>query len=701
MSEKALLPFPESRPGLKEKIKDIAKNFSNYTHSYVKSLFPIVGWIGQYNLTWLSGDMVAGFSAASVVIPQGLAYATIVGVPLQYGLYSSFVGVFFYSLFATSKDITIGPTIALSLITGQGVTKILEHTKEYEKFEIASCFALITGLISIFIGLLRLRIVVDFIPAPVVSGFTSGFVLIIVGTSIPKLLGIKKISSSQASYLVFKNSFDKIEETKWTDFLMGFSALIYLYAIKYGCRYAIKRWPKYKKFFFFVSIVRFITSILIMGFIAWLLSDQGRKDPPVSILKKVPSGLHFGIPRITWDLVKRMVEFLPGVTLILILEHISIAKNFGRINDYRVDPSQEFIAIGLTNTLGTFFGGFPTTGSFTRTAIKAKAGVRTPLAGIFSGALIGIYVGTAVAFLVLMVRISRPPLEALGRVILKSANETKVSEKEYAYVPIGHPSFKSARNPSDGVIIFRFEESLLYPNANYSVEKIIDYVKCNTRRIHRPAEKKGDRPWNDSRKLSKEKEEFHQNLPRLRALIFDCCAVRIIDSTGVQALFDIKNDLNKYAGHEVEYHFANILDSNIQAILLEASFRSSGKGAKQLVAPGSTSDRDQKRLEASKSKDEESGEVNAEKSITSQTPKNFLHLTLNEAIEAVNVNWVECERRGLIDKHFVVLDVVGYSSLMDTGGARLTGFVLGLWLQGSFMFGFRFQLNFVRFIGIL
>ncbi|RIA94074.1 sulfate transporter family-domain-containing protein, partial [Glomus cerebriforme] len=208
----------------------------------------------------------------------------------------------------------------------------------------------------------------------------------------------------------------------------------------------------------------------------------------------IPAGLHISVPHAGLDMINELAGKLVGVTFILILEHVAIAKSFGRINDYKITESQEFIAIGLTNTVGSFFHAYPATGSFSRTAIKSKSGVRTPLAGIFSGILviiaiystsmfyyipdaalaaviihavldlvarptyikqlwkiqfwdfmvflvgvlvtffvtveIGIYASTALALVVLLIRIARPRFDALGRLPLKTKNGETT---KYAY----------------------------------------------------------------------------------------------------------------------------------------------------------------------------------------------------------------------------------------------------------------------------
>ncbi|CAJ0755491.1 17022_t:CDS:2 [Entrophospora sp. SA101] len=521
---------------IKAKSKTIISDLPKNSIKYVLSLFPILFWIKNYNLIWLSGDIVAGLTVGSVVIPQGMGYAVLASLEPEYGLYSSFVGVSIYCLFSTSKDITIGPTAVMSLLIGQIITEIEKNNPDiYSAPQIAISLALICGLISLVIGLLRLGIIVDFIPAPVVAGFTTGSAITI---TIPKLLGITNIDSKEAAYLVLGKSLGGLPRVK-IDAALGIFSLVYLYGLKHGSRYLAKRYPTKERLFFFIEILRNITVVIICTLIAFLL-NIGKDTNPFKILKNVPSGFsHIGPAYLDLPLMRLIANYLPSVTIIMILEHVAIAKSFGRINNYKINSNQELIAIGTTNILGSFFGSYPTTGSFSRTALKAKSGVRTPLAGVFA------------ALLVILVRLARAKYEILGKIKLATIQ------------------------PPDGVLIFRLDESLTYPNASYIDDQIVKYCKKNTQRVYQPPLKKGDRPWNDFTvygDASKEEEVENSKKPILNAIVFDFIAVGSLDSTGLQFLIDMKKELNKYSGHHVEYHFANVISTSIKNSLIVGGF---------------------------------------------------------------------------------------------------------------------------------
>ncbi|ORZ25757.1 sulfate transporter family-domain-containing protein [Absidia repens] len=370
-----------------EKFKNAAKGLPKQSIDYVVSLFPIATWIHRYNIAWLVRDLIAGITVGIVVVPQSMGYAKIAQLPPQYGLYTAFVGLMVYCLFATSKDISIGPTAVMSLLVGQCITHITATNTNITGPEIAVTLSLLTGAIAFVIGLVRLGILVDFIPLTVVSGFmTASAVTISIGQW-PKLLGLKSVNTQDPTYLIFGNFFKHLPETK-LDAAFGFSALIFLYGVRFLANYLGRRYPKYQAHFFYISITRNGIAVIFGTLIAYLI-NIGKTTSPISILKTVPAGFQaMAVPRVDAETISAVGSSLPSAVLILVLEHVAIAKSFGRINDYSINPNQEIIAIGFTNIWGAFFGAYPSTGSFSRTAIKARSGVKTPIAGVFSGLVV-------------------------------------------------------------------------------------------------------------------------------------------------------------------------------------------------------------------------------------------------------------------------------------------------------------------------
>ncbi|CAJ0648622.1 5559_t:CDS:2 [Entrophospora sp. SA101] len=367
-------------------------------------------------------------------------------------------------------------------------------------------------------------------------------------------------------------------------------------------------------------------------------------------------------------------------------------------NESWFTPSQELIAIGITNFVGSFFGAYPATGSFSRSAIKSKSGVRTPLADIFSAILVMLalyvltpafyYIPDAVLsavifhavldlisspeyvfqlweaqfwdflvfvvavvftffFTVEVIRLARPKYESLGRIKLDDINEDSTSGEKYAYAPLESKSFKSIiEPPPDGVLIFRIDEALIYPNASYIDDQILDYAKSKTRRIYKPPSKTGDRPWNDSSYRDDNQEQIeNSNKPLLKAVVFDFVAISSLDSTGLQSIIDIRKELDRYSGHKVEYHFANVLSKSIKKSLIYGGFGQMEEDEKESNAHIPTKenkDLEKNIIDSPQSNEaitrinneEDNSDHNTISIVDNKKQKNFFHFTLPEAVSA-------------------------------------------------------------------
>ncbi|PGH19190.1 hypothetical protein AJ80_04161 [Polytolypa hystricis UAMH7299] len=387
--------------------------------TYFYNLFPFLRWITRYNTQWLIGDLVAGITVGAVVVPQGMAYAKLAELPVQFGLYSSFMGVLIYWFFATSKDITIGPVAVMSTLVGQIVLRAQEQSPHLEPHVIASALAVICGGIITFIGLIRCGWIVDFIPLTAITAFMTGSAISIASGQVPALMGITGFNTRDATYMVIINTLKNLPSTK-IDAAMGLTALFLLYVIRYTCAFFAKKQPKRAKLFFFLATLRTAFVILLYTMISWLVNRNHREDPIFKILGTVPRGFqNAAVPKLNSEIVRSFIMDLPAAVIVLLIEHIAISKSFGRINNYTIDPSQELVAIGVTNILGPFLGGYPATGSFSRTAIKSKAGVRTPFAGVITAivVLLAIYALPAVFFYIPNSSLSGVIIHAVGDLI--------------------------------------------------------------------------------------------------------------------------------------------------------------------------------------------------------------------------------------------------------------------------------------------
>lgn len=391
--------YLQKEPNVLEWGKDLTSNPLERIIHYLVSLFPIAKWILHYNGRWLYGDLVAGITVGVVLVPQSMSYAQLAGLPAEYGLYSSFVGVFIYSFFATSKDVSIGPVAVMSLQVGKVVAKVqAKYGDAYSAPEIATFLSLICGGIAAGIGLLRIGFILEFISMPAVMGFMSGSAFNIITGQVPSLLGYNSlVNTRNSSFYSVVHTLKNLKHTN-INAAFGLVPLFILYVWKFSCDYLGKRYPKKKMWFFYIQTLRNAIIIIVATAISWGIVHPHLKnfDGPKSKFKDsiqtigvVPSGLkHVGVMSVPEGILSSMASEIPVSTIILLLEHIAISKSFGRINDYKVVPDQELIAIGVNNLVGTFFNAYPATGSFSRSALKAKCGVRTPLAGIFTGGVV-------------------------------------------------------------------------------------------------------------------------------------------------------------------------------------------------------------------------------------------------------------------------------------------------------------------------
>ncbi|CAD6960104.1 unnamed protein product [Tilletia controversa] len=366
--------------------------------------FPLINWLPSYNVQWGIGDLIAGITVALVLVPQSMSYAQLANLAPEFGLYSSFVGVMIYALFATSKDVTIGPVAVMSLQTGQAITKVLaRHPGEWRPEQIASAIAFLCGAICFGIGLLRLGWITRYIPAPAVSGFMTGSAITIAAGQIPKLMGLTVTTNGVATYKVIINSLKALPQTN-INAAFGLTALAFLYIVRGFCNYGARRWPRLSRTFFFISVLRnaFVIIVLTVASKLWLNKYNVGSKPkyPISILKDVPRGFqHMGQPDLNRNLLTAIAPELPVSVIVLLLEHIAIAQSFGRVNNYKINPNQELLAIGVTNL--------------------AKSGVRTPIAGWITGivVIIAIYALTGCFYWIPNAALSAVIIHAVGDLI--------------------------------------------------------------------------------------------------------------------------------------------------------------------------------------------------------------------------------------------------------------------------------------------
>ncbi|XP_015735194.1 sodium-independent sulfate anion transporter isoform X7 [Coturnix japonica] len=354
---------------------------------------PVLGWLPRYSLTCLRLDVTAGITVGLTVVPQALAYAEVAGLPVQYGLYSSFVGCFVYCLLGTAKDVTLGPTAIMSLL----VSSYTFHDPTY-----AVLLAFLSGCIQLAMGLLHLGFLLDFVSCPVIKGFTSAASITISFNQVKNILGLQGIP--RQFFLQVYETLRRIGETRAGDAILGLSclaALAGLRAMKSRLHPTASMEPLATRAS--VLLVRSCATarnalvVLAAGLVAYSFQVSGSQ--PLMLTGSVPRGLPpFDPPPFSKAVPNGTVPFgrmvqdmgagLAVVPLVGVLETVAIAKAFASQNDYRIDANQELLAMGTANLLGSFFSSYPITGSFGRTAVNAQTGVCTPMGGLITGTLV-------------------------------------------------------------------------------------------------------------------------------------------------------------------------------------------------------------------------------------------------------------------------------------------------------------------------
>ena len=306
-----------------------------------------------------------------MLVPQGMAYAMIAGLPPVFGLYAALIPQVVYALLGTSRQLAVGPVAMDSLLVASGLGALaLSGIEEY--IAMALFLSLFMGTIQFILGLFRMGFLVNFLSKPVISGFTSAAAIIIGLSQLKHILGTS-IERSNQVHILLKNALLNIDTTHWITVGIGLTAILIIKLSK-------KINPRIP-----AALIVVFLGVLIVYFLN--LNEQG-----VKIVGEVPSGLPSPkLPTVDGSRISELFPIALTLALIAFMEAISVAKAIEeKHSDYEVDPNQELIALGASNIIGAVFQSYPTTGGFSRTAVNDQAGAKTGVAPLISALVVGL-----------------------------------------------------------------------------------------------------------------------------------------------------------------------------------------------------------------------------------------------------------------------------------------------------------------------
>jgi len=337
--------------------------------SKLQHLIPLKSQITGYGSTQARNDLVAGLTVGVMLIPQGMAYALIAGMPPIYGLYASLVPVLVYAIFGTSRQLSVAPVAMMSLLTAAGVAPLAgDNIERY--IALAILLAFMVGVIQFLMGLARFGFLTNFLSHPILAGFTSAAALIIGFSQLKHLLGID-IHRSHHVHEILLQAIQQISAVHGVTLLIGLLSIALLVVLK-----------QWKKSFPGALVVVVLSTLAVWAF---ALMDTG-----VHIVGSVPGGLPaISIPELHWADVQALFSTALAIALVGFMESIAVAKVYAAKQRYEINANQELIGLGLANIFGSFFQSFPTTGGFSRTAVNAQAGATSQVAALVTAGIIG------------------------------------------------------------------------------------------------------------------------------------------------------------------------------------------------------------------------------------------------------------------------------------------------------------------------
>jgi sulfate permease, SulP family len=337
---------------------------------------PVLRWARDYRLSTLGDDALAAVIVTIMLVPQSLAYAMLAGLPPEVGLYASVFPLIAYALFGTSRTLAVGPVAVVSLMTAAAVGQLaLPGTADY--VVAALVLALLSGLMLVAMGALRLGFLANFLSHPVISGFITASGILIAASQIRHILGIE--ASGHTLYEIAASLAGALGDTNLATLVIGGSALAFLFAVRRWLKPLLTGMGVRPRLADIATKLAPIIAVVITTAAAALLQlpEQG-----VAIVGAIPQGLPpLTVPSFDRDLWLQLAGAAAVISIIGFVESVSVGQTLAAKRRERIDPDQELIGLGTSNIAAAFSGGYPVTGGFARSVVNFDAGARTPAAG--------------------------------------------------------------------------------------------------------------------------------------------------------------------------------------------------------------------------------------------------------------------------------------------------------------------------------
>ncbi len=329
-----------------------------------EKLLPFLRWRPLVTRRTLRADLLAGITGAVIVLPQGVAFAIIAGLPPEYGLYSAIVPAIIAALFGSSFHLISGPTTAISIVVFTSLSPLASpSTPEY--IRLALTLTCLAGLFQLALGLARLGAMVNFVSHSVVVGFTAGAAILIATSQLSNVIGVTAIKKHSFIH-IWADIVMRLPETNF--YVLGIALLTLSTAILF--KIFLPRWPG----MLIAMIGGSAASLLLNG------SEHG-----VRLVGSLPAHLPpLSLPDLTTASLRQLAPTALAIAMLGLTEAVSIARSIATRSEQRIDSNQEFVAQGLSNIIGSFFSSYASSGSFTRTGVNYNAGARTPMAAVFA-----------------------------------------------------------------------------------------------------------------------------------------------------------------------------------------------------------------------------------------------------------------------------------------------------------------------------